>query len=66
MYLKLGETANVVVSSPEAAREVLKTHDDVFTNRPYRFAYEILLYKASDIAFSSSGSYWSQLRTFLS
>ncbi|CAN1151405.1 Desmethyl-deoxy-podophyllotoxin synthase [Linum perenne] len=27
MYLKLGETRNVVVSSPEVAREFLKTHD---------------------------------------
>ncbi|CAI0394525.1 unnamed protein product [Linum tenue] len=33
MHLQLGETSNVVVSSPELAREFLKTHDQNFAVR---------------------------------
>ncbi|XP_028789316.1 cytochrome P450 71D10-like [Neltuma alba] len=66
MYLKLGETCNVIISSPEAAKEVMKTHDAVFSNRPYLFAYDVLSYNATNIAFSSSGSYWSMLRKICS
>ncbi|XP_054797520.1 cytochrome P450 71D10-like [Prosopis cineraria] len=66
MFLKLGETSNVIISSPEATKEIMKTHDAVFANRPYLFAYEILSYNATNIAFSSSGSYWSQLRKICS
>ncbi|VVB06450.1 unnamed protein product [Arabis nemorensis] len=33
MSLRLGNLTTVVCSSPEAAREVLKTHDQVFSGR---------------------------------
>lgn len=66
MFLQLGETSNVVVSSPQAAKEVMKTHDAIFSNRPYLFAYQVLSYNATNIAFSSYGSYWSQLRKICS
>ncbi|CAN1151406.1 Desmethyl-deoxy-podophyllotoxin synthase [Linum perenne] len=58
MYLKLGETRNVVVSSPEVAREFLKTHDLNFATRPYLPSAAIIFYNARDIAFGAYGDYW--------
>ncbi|MBA0823117.1 hypothetical protein Goarm_019869 [Gossypium armourianum] len=62
MQLQLGELSHIVVSSPEAAEEVMKTHDINFANRPFLLAAEIILYNSSDIAFAPYGGYWRQLR----
>nr|UXF47975.1 cytochrome P450 CYP71-3 [Euphorbia poissonii] len=62
MHLQLGETSNVVVSSPEAAKQVMKTHDVVFAQRPFVLAASIITYNFTDIAFSPYADYWRQLR----
>lgn len=62
MRIQLGEITSFVVSSPEAAEEVMKTHDVTFANRPAFISTDILLYKSSDIGFSPYGEYWRQLR----
>ncbi|CAL1414949.1 unnamed protein product [Linum trigynum] len=62
MHLKLGETSNVFVSSPESAREFLKTHDHNFSSRPYMPSAEIIFYGAKDIAFCSEGEYLRRMR----
>ncbi|KAL4309212.1 hypothetical protein GQ457_01G006940 [Hibiscus cannabinus] len=62
MHLQLGELSQVVVSSPEAAKQVMKSHDINFANRPYLLAAEIVTYNFSDIAFAPYGGYWRQLR----
>ncbi|AES59944.2 cytochrome P450 family 71 protein [Medicago truncatula] len=62
MHLQLGEISAIVVSSPEYAREVLKTHDVIFASRPKLLTIEILSYDYTDIAFSPYGNYWRQLR----
>ncbi|KAG4161746.1 hypothetical protein ERO13_D01G075180v2 [Gossypium hirsutum] len=59
---KLGELSHIVLSSPEAAREVMKTHDINFANRPFLLDAEIIMNHFSDIAFASYGGYWRQLR----
>ncbi|KAL5833608.1 hypothetical protein ACOSQ3_017282 [Xanthoceras sorbifolium] len=62
MHLQLGELSTVVVSSPEFAKEVMKTHDVIFASRPYSLATNIMFYDATDIGFSPYGEYWRQLR----
>ncbi|KAH6838124.1 hypothetical protein C2S53_001215 [Perilla frutescens var. hirtella] len=62
MYIKLGEVGNVVVSSPETAKQFLKTHDVVFASRPSLLASEISCYNNTDVAFAPYGEYWRQLR----
>ncbi|KAJ4780288.1 hypothetical protein LUZ62_064545 [Rhynchospora pubera] len=61
MLLRLGEIDFVVVSSREAAKEVMKTHDAIFANRPAMIAPSVLLYGCKSIAWSS-GPYWRQMR----
>ncbi|MED6207476.1 hypothetical protein PIB30_036151 [Stylosanthes scabra] len=62
MHMQLGETSAIVISSPEMAKEVFKTHDTAFSQRPRFVAVEALTYGWSDLAFSPYGSYWKQIR----
>ncbi|KAJ1415264.1 Cytochrome P450 [Sesbania bispinosa] len=62
MHLQLGEISTVIVSSPKIAKEIMKTHDVAFANRPQLLSPQILAYGATDIAFSPYGDYWRQMR----
>ncbi|KDP39254.1 hypothetical protein JCGZ_01011 [Jatropha curcas] len=62
MHLKLGEVSTVIVSSPEIAKQVLKTHDLDFAERPPNLAPKIISYDSTHIVFSPYGAYWRQLR----
>ncbi|CAN0908303.1 Desmethyl-deoxy-podophyllotoxin synthase [Linum grandiflorum] len=62
MFLQLGETRNVVVSSAESAREVMKTHDVNFANRPVLLVGTIMCYDSTGVAFAAYGPYWRQLK----
>ncbi|KAB1217264.1 Cytochrome P450 71A25 [Morella rubra] len=63
MLLHLGRVATLVVSSADAAREVMKTHDLTFTNRPKSTMAEKLLYNSRDVAFAPYGEYWRQIKS---
>uniref|UniRef100_M0ZQP7 Elicitor-inducible cytochrome P450 n=1 Tax=Solanum tuberosum TaxID=4113 RepID=M0ZQP7_SOLTU len=62
IHLQLGEVSLVVVTSPDMAKQVLKTHDLAFASRPMLIAAEIVCYNGSDIVFSPYGDYWRQMR----
>ncbi|XP_023542647.1 cytochrome P450 71A1-like [Cucurbita pepo subsp. pepo] len=62
MLLKLGQKHALVVSSAKMAREVMKTHDIKFSNRPQITAAHELLYQCQDIGFAQYGEYWRQAR----
>ncbi|XVE50825.1 hypothetical protein DITRI_Ditri01bG0194700 [Diplodiscus trichospermus] len=62
MHLQLGEISTVVVSSPEIAKEIMKTHDTIFAYRPALVVPKITTYNYKDIAFAPYGNYWRLLR----
>jgi hypothetical protein len=62
MFLYFGHTPTLVVSSADMAKEMMKTHDIVFSNRPKSKANNLLFYGCTDLAFSPYGEYWRQVR----
>ncbi|PWA64412.1 cytochrome P450 [Artemisia annua] len=65
MLLHLGNKPTLVVSSADVAREVMKTHDLAFSDRPSLSIPNILFYGSSDIAFSRYGEYWRKLKSIV-
>lgn len=56
----------LVVSSSDVAREIMKTHDLIFSNRPkFPVGYR-LLYHGRDMTTAPYGEYWRQLRSICS
>ena len=62
MLLRIGEVPTLVVSSREAAREVMKTHDTAFASRPLSATTRVLTNGGRDIIFAPYGEHWRQLR----
>ncbi|KAK9209854.1 hypothetical protein WN944_002222 [Citrus x changshan-huyou] len=62
MLLQLGQVPTIIVSSPEVAKDVMKTHDVVFASRPHFPAAQIMSYNYRGIIFSAYGDCWKQLR----
>lgn len=62
MHLKLGQRSEIVVSSPQLAKEIMITHDITFANRPQLSVAKIMCYNFQDIDFSRYGDYWKQIR----
>ncbi|WCJ37116.1 Cytochrome P450 726A27 [Euphorbia peplus] len=62
MNIQLGQVKSIVISSPETAKEVLKTQDIQFANRPLLLAGEMVLYNRKDILYGLYGDQWRQMR----
>lgn len=63
LSLRLGSKLCVVISSPSAAREIFKTHDNVFANHAIPASAATYLRNASpNILFAPSGPLWRMLR----
>ncbi|OAY57926.1 cytochrome P450 71B34 [Manihot esculenta] len=62
MLLHLGRVPTVIVSSADAAKEVLKTHDLNCCSRPLLAGTGKLSYNYLDVAFTPYGDYWRDMR----
>ncbi|MCD7464800.1 hypothetical protein HAX54_053430 [Datura stramonium] len=63
MLLHLGSKPVLVASSVEAARDIMKTHDLVWSSRPNSRMADRLLYGSKDVTFSPYGEYWRQIKS---
>ncbi|XP_011652733.2 cytochrome P450 CYP736A12 [Cucumis sativus] len=64
--MKLGLQSTIVVSSPNAAKLFLKTHDPIFANRPVPQTSNQMSYDHKNIAFVQFGPYWQSMRKICS
>jgi cytochrome P450 len=62
MFLQLGELPIIVVSSREAAREIMKTQDLKFSNRPVNHILKLMNYDDKEIVFGKYGELWRELK----
>ncbi|CAN1329229.1 Cytochrome P450 71D8 [Linum perenne] len=62
MHIQLGEIPHIVISSPESAKLVLKTHDLAFASRPTMLAVDVIGSGPNGIAFAPYGEHWRQVR----
>ncbi|KAL1830988.1 hypothetical protein ACET3Z_000639 [Daucus carota] len=62
MSMRLGFVPNIIVSSPDAAKLFLKTHDLNFASRPPLEAAKHISYENRNLSFSTYGPYWRNMR----
>ncbi|KAI3825704.1 hypothetical protein L1987_07275 [Smallanthus sonchifolius] len=61
--IHLGTVPVLVATSVDAAQEIMKTHDLIFSNRPNLNIPSRIFYASKDIAFAQYGEYWRQVRS---
>ncbi|KAK9697384.1 hypothetical protein RND81_08G034600 [Saponaria officinalis] len=62
MHLTLGEVPTIILSSADAAKEAMKTHDSALCSRPRLRMAEVVFYGCSDIALAPYSEYWRHVR----
>ncbi|KAJ9567749.1 hypothetical protein OSB04_003715 [Centaurea solstitialis] len=65
MLLYIGSVPSLVVSSTEAAREIMKTHDIAFGSRPDTRMFRAISYDLKEITAAPYGEYWRQAKSIL-
>ncbi|XP_065874573.1 cytochrome P450 736A117-like [Euphorbia lathyris] len=63
MLLHLGSVPALIISSADMAREIMKTHDLIFSDRAKTRLTQILLYGRKDVAAAPYGEYWRQMKS---
>ncbi|KAK4438482.1 cytochrome [Sesamum alatum] len=63
MLLHFGHVPVLVASSADAACEIMKNQDFIFSNRPKLSIPDRLTYGSRDVAFGPYGEYWRQARS---
>ncbi|WOG85180.1 hypothetical protein DCAR_0104368 [Daucus carota subsp. sativus] len=63
MLLKFGSVPVLVVSSADAAREILRTYDLVFSDRPISNVSNKIFYYGRNVGFSRYSEYWRQVKS---
>ncbi|XP_052182542.1 cytochrome P450 736A117-like [Diospyros lotus] len=63
LQLQLGSVRTLVISSADAACEVMKTHDLVFSDRHLTPTIKKLMYDAKDVSVAPYGEFWRQLKS---
>ncbi|KAK3229280.1 hypothetical protein Dsin_001161 [Dipteronia sinensis] len=61
IHLRLGSVHCVVASTPQLAKELLKTHELTFSSRKHSAAIDYLTYQSS-FAFAPYGPYWKFIK----
>ncbi|CAI8602195.1 unnamed protein product [Vicia faba] len=62
IQIYLGSTPMIFVSSSEIAKQIFKTNESLFWNRPSNMAINYLTYNSSDLAFAPYGTYWKFMK----
>ncbi|CAN0879734.1 3,9-dihydroxypterocarpan 6A-monooxygenase [Linum grandiflorum] len=62
VYFRIGSKRCVLASTPEIAKEILKTHEPIFLNRPEIANLRYLTYGGSDFATVYYGPYWKFMK----
>ncbi|CAL4923250.1 unnamed protein product [Urochloa decumbens] len=62
MLLQLGEVPTVIVSSPEAAMEVMKINDPIFASRPRGAMLDVVSFGGKGLILAPYGAHWRQMR----
>ncbi|CAA2974100.1 cytochrome P450 71A8-like [Olea europaea subsp. europaea] len=63
MLLHFGNKPTLIVSSADAAKEIMKTRDLIFANKPDSSVTRLLMYNGKDVAVAPYGEYWRQLKS---
>nr|AKJ23348.1 CYP71AJ5 [Thapsia garganica] len=63
MQLHFGSIPVLVVSSADAAMEIMKTHDLAFANRPNSSIWDKIFYNGKDVVFAPYSEYWRQVKS---
>ncbi|KAL8110711.1 hypothetical protein AgCh_026450 [Apium graveolens] len=62
MSMRFGFVPNIIVSSPQAAEQFLKTYDLNFAGRPSLESAKYISYGQINLSFSTYGPYWRNMR----
>ncbi|KAG6404319.1 hypothetical protein SASPL_136565 [Salvia splendens] len=65
MFLNLGFSPVLVISSAEKARDIFRNHDLAFSGRPALYALDKICYNLSCVSTAPYGAYWREARRIL-